>query len=524
MASRWIVVSLLLVACGGGERPFPMRPPLARDTDTRPVGPRPEPYVSPQSWDVADNTIFRPLTRVFAVAPGGEAVNVNSLDEVPDSAWFENRDAGDPGPCAAPDLNPDDPDGSWIIDQGKPNGATPGFRVTIGARHFMFKVDLPDVAPRANAASLVGSRLYHAAGFFVACERIVDVRPALFGLKPGLVSKDNFGFARAFDRAALERMLAGGLRVGDRVRLEASEWIPGTPIGPFRYEGTRDDDPNDVIPHEDRRELRGARLVAAWLNHWDAREQNTLDTWIGGSRGHVRHYVLDFSDSLGSEWPQMPGIWRRLGFSYYLDFKQVGADFITFGAIERPWDRVEISREAPVFGYFSERDFEPEEWHDAYPNPAFDRMNERDGAWMARKIARIAPADLHAMITAARLAPVEEAYLERTLLARQRAILRRYLGRLSPLADVTAGDDGVCAVDLARRAGVFERFAYRATEQGQALAVLHDDGGRVCVPLAHRGGYRVITIHNGVAPGGLEIHLYDQGGGYFVAGLVRPDD
>ena len=113
-------------------------------------------------------------------------------------------------------------------------------------------------------------------------------------------------------------------------------------------------------------------------------------------------------------------------------------------------------------------------------------MTERDGAWMARKIG-IGPADLHAMIAAARLAPVEEAYLERTLRARQRAILRRYLGRVSPRADVTAGDDGVCAVDLARRAGVFERFAYRATEQGQALAVLHDDGGRVCVPLAHRG-------------------------------------
>ena len=34
----------------------------------------------------------------------------------------------------------------------------------------------------------------------------------------------------------------------------------------------------------------------------------------------------------------------------------------------------------------------------------------------------------------------------------------------------------------------------------------------------------MITIHNGVAAGGLEIHLYDQGAGYFVAGLVRADD
>jgi hypothetical protein len=54
-------------------------------------------------------------------------------------------------------------------------------------------------------------------------------------------------------------------------RALASKLLPGKPVGPFQYFGTRPDDPNDIFPHENRRELRGLRVFAAWLNHDDSR-------------------------------------------------------------------------------------------------------------------------------------------------------------------------------------------------------------------------------------------------------------
>jgi hypothetical protein len=569
-ARAFAIAFAALAGCAATPRSFPMHAPFTRDTDLDPVSVKcvkrpsdkdpnhvsctPAPYVSPLAWDAADNTLFRPISKLFAVDPPKEARNVNAFDEVPDSAWFTNR-LGERklaveelvrGACTIDDmLDPDSAKpGEYVIDQGKPNGASPGFRVKIGGKKkYMFKTDFLKEPERPSAAAVIGTAIYHAAGFNTSCEQVVYVDPNVFELKPGLKVTANDGVTRPFDKAALDKVIDEAGKRGDKRRFQASAWLGGYLLGPFKYEGTRRDDPNDVIPHEDRRDLRGGRLVAAWLHHFDAREQNSMDSWISvdkanpeSSPGWVKHYYLDTSDCLGSLW-DWDGVSRRMGDSYLLDFADVGTDFVTFGAIERPWERKTFTKGMEMFGYFHWDEFDPERWRNEYPNPAFSRATEHDNAWMARILSHFDRADIAAIVGLGRFTnPEADEFLTEVLEQRLRKILARYLTRLSPVSDVRIdGTNKLCATDLARRRAVrpeseFRYGAVMKSERGTtALTVDLEAEGGLCMTLPHvaSGGgastYVTVTLTNGVAKGALEAHLYDQGPGrgYRVAGLVR---
>jgi len=579
--ARWhsalSVVLFALCACSA-ERRFPLREPLRVDTDLQPVSVpckpsptdedpahvacTPEPYVSTIAWDGANNLVFRPLSDALAVRPEREAVNVNALDEVPDSAWFTNRiGAAHPsreqlllGACT-PDQRLSSEQaapGSWVIDRGKSDGASLGFRVrTPDKAKYMFKNDAPNQPERATAASAIGAAIYHAAGFYTSCEQIVYFPREVLHLNPGLTSTDNTGVTKPFDEPALSEVLKQANRRGELYRMQASAWLPGSIIGPFRYEHTRHDDPSDVIPHDARRELRGGRVLAAWLNHFDAREQNTLDSWIASdpkrsdsSPGYVRHYYLDTSDCFGSEWA-WDGVSRRLGRSYLLDWGDLAADFLTLGLTVRPWERVQRTPGFERFGYYSEREFEPDGWKNEYPNAAFSAATEHDNAWMARILSHFEPEDIAALVTLGEFSePKDTDYLTRVLELRLQRILERYFSQLSPLAQPEITSEAqLCLTDLARRRHVWPeaRFNYTASrhdvisESGVPVQLDVDGPARVCLPLAHRDvasdvpadaaeRYVMLTVHNGAARHPVIVHLYDLGpsAGFRVVGLERP--
>jgi hypothetical protein len=560
-AAIFLAIAFLIgtTACASAGRPFTARAPVAVDTDMQSVSVpcrrsptdtdpnhvscAPEDYFSPIIWDGADNLLFRPLSEVWTFRTASEAANANSLDEVADSSWFTNRIGVRPvsieeltrGACGPEDfLHPEaDADGSWLVDRGKTDGSSKGFRVVIHGRKFMMKVD--DTPERPSAASTIGAAVYQAVGFNTSCEQIVYFRPSLLALKPGLKSKGNFSGERPFDRGALDSILEMAPRRGDLVRFQASLWLPGKTIGPFRYVSTRHDDPNDAIDHEDRRELRGGRVLAAWLDHFDAREQNSMDVWFSdrpgvpdGSPGHVVHYYLDTSDCLGSAW-DWEQITRRLGYSYVVDWGDIGRDFVTLGIRRRPWDRVQRVPGHEKFNYFDVANFVPEDWKNEYANPAFDRMTERDAAWMARILARFTPEMVRAIAEMGQFSrPDDTAYLATVLEGRLEKILERYLLHLSPMTDVHVSGDELCAVDLAewRKMRPAEAFADSAkTVDGGPLQVRRELGARICVMVPHGQAYTRVVLRDGVARGALVAHLYDlgPGRGFSLAGVERPE-
>ncbi len=571
--SPLLLVALALEACASGEVRFPLRDPVWRDTDLLSVRARchlepipsdanhvscaPESYDASIYWDGADKLFFRPISETVGLATSGEAVNVNSLDEVPDSAWFTNRlgvravtvEELQRNACPKDKILDADQalDASWVIDKGKTSGSTPGFRINIpGKGKYLIKIN--EDPERPLAATVVGEAVYYAAGYYASCEQAFRVRPSVFRLSPGLKwKKGNFGDVVPFDQKVLDELVANNAGRDGRLRISASAWIPGYPIGQFRYVGTRDDDPNDVIPHENRRELRGARLLAAWIDHFDEREGNSLDSWIADTKGappdsspgHVIHYQIGTSAALGNAW-SWDQITRRLGFSYVIDWRDLAIDFVTLGAATRVWDVIEKTPGREMFNYFDVAHFDPEQWKNEYANPAFDRMTERDGAWMARILARFTPEMVHALADLWRFSdPGDRDYLESVLEGRLLKILERYLTRLSPIADLhVEGFDRLCGVNLAEWRGLRDpsRFQYRARFVGGPwLTVERKTDARVCVALPHVAAagdaadasppYVRIAIEDGIARGPLVAHLYDVGtsGGYRLAGVERPE-
>lgn len=499
----------------------------------RPFSPAPAARYEPYLWDAIDHLIFRPVSELWTFTPKRESINVNALDEVPSSSWFENRisrHAMTPeevarGACESIEFDVPAP---WRIIAAKSEGLTPGFVFEDAAGiRYVLKVDRAQQREQATAADAIVAAIYHAAGYHVPCNRVVGFTEEMLVLDPRVSGVEREDLQEVIDIA---RRLPDG-----RYRALVSRFVEGQPIGPWSYLGTEPADPNDVVPHESRRELRGMFLLNAWVNHWDARDTDTLATWIGDANGvgYVRHYLIDFGECLGLYEGNERRL-RRFGHTQWFDAQHVVEDALTLGLLPRPWQVGEIGPGGEALGYFDDHGFAPDQWRPDYWNGAFERHTERDAAWMARIIARFSRAHLEAVARLGRYSnPTTESELVRILAGRRRAILERYLTRLSPLTDPRLDGETLCLTDLALRSRIRwpeeRRYTARAwSEEGSlgvpATSMKQDE---VCVALSPFVEHDYVVIELGASTvgrettGPLHVHLARTSEGPFVVGLER---
>jgi len=443
--------TLALVAGCAKQAPVPVRPEPIAYADTLPIE---EPaYREPLEAqlllrDAISGQVAMGISVRRLVNQNHEALNVTRYDDVVNSSWFEHRndrrrltpDETFRGPTTG--TGPDTT-GPIVLTQAKLQGISPGFHIqdSRGVR-YVVKFDPQGFQYLSSSAGVITNRLLYAAGFHVPEDYIFRFRREhIAGVKEGATYEDDEFVEHPLGIELVDEILARVDTLPDgRFLAVASQYVPGPPLGPFHFSGTRQDDPNDWYAHEHRRDLRGLYVVSSWVNHVDMRFANTMDAFV--EPGFVRHYLIDFAASLGSGTirPHNP----REGAEYNLDFWASMARMFTLGFYRQGWEREPYGVIDPSIGWMQVETFDPAAWKANWPNEAFVNRTVRDGYWGAKLVGSFTDEQVRAAVRAGQL-PNE--FASDTLVAmlnyRRDRIVEYWYARVTPLEnpEVLVGED-----------------------------------------------------------------------------------
>jgi hypothetical protein len=394
------------------------------------------------------------------------AGDVNTLGEVLEGSWYEKRHArqrmsieqlvAGPGNSNAPSEA-----GSWTILSAKSEGITPGFLFedSRGVRYFL-KFDPLSNPEMATAADVLSSKLFYALGYHVPENYIVWFDKSRLQIKPGAKFRDSRGRPQQLTWKDVNEILLKTPRDEDgRHRASASLLIKGDVLHAFRYYGTRADDPNDVVPHEHRRMLRGLHVFCAWLGHDDSRAINTLDALVEeNGRRFVKHHLIDFGSTLGSASDKANS--PRSGFEQFFTWGSSAKEFFSLGLFVPSWARVRYP-DFPSVGRFTAQHFDPVNWTPEYPNPAFDNRLPEDTFWAATQVMAFTDDEIRAVVKTGRYTDLAaERYVIDTILARRDAVGGAYLSKPLSIGDFQLKGRQVVWTDYGVQHGYYKAPVY----------------------------------------------------------------
>jgi hypothetical protein len=408
--------------------------PLGREPESQSAA-KAAPYDPSQMYELVYNLFVN-----SGYKPSGQrAKNLNTIDEVPDSSWFTNRIGArtltidelvrGPNVNAAPDPS------KWVLTREKVSGAHPGFTATDAKGDTWFLEFDPKPFPEgATAAVAIASKIFWALGYNQVESFVTTFDPRKASIDPKATVRRPSGKRTRFVQDDVNAILERVARNPDGTyRVIAGRLLPGRILGPFQYAGTRPDDPNDLVPHELRRELRALRVFGAWTNLTDLKAQNTLDTLVTeGGKPIVKHYLQDVGSTFGMcndlhEWD--------LSYEYFLDGAASRKRLFTLGFGLSPWQTVDYV-EYPSVGKFEGKEFDPRRWRPQTPTAAYMELRDDDAFWAARRVAAFTDDMIRAVVHTGQFSdPAAEKYLADVLIQRRETIKRIYLTHINPIVD-----------------------------------------------------------------------------------------
>ena len=473
-------VILLMSGCAS-SKPYTTGAIKTFDPDTTAIE-QPGEEPSYQYWDRVDNTIFHQiekpldLNRVFrfagetlGISGPKQADNINLLDEVPESSWYTYRHYYNPMTpveiARGPNTVQPDTSGIWTIFSAKLEGANPGFFAEDArGNRFLIKFDGPDYPELTTSAEVIGTKIFYAAGYYVPESTITYFNPDKVQVGEGVMVEE-MGEERQMTQEDYRNIISVAAR-DDRgyVRALASKFVDGVPLGPWNFKSTRNDDPNDRVAHEHRREIRAMRVISSWLNDTDRRDANTMSVYT--DQGYIRHLVQDFVNTLGANGASIH--YPIYGQAYLVDPRYMMISGLSLGMYVRPWDEIDAQDYIPhpSVGYFRSETFRPGQWVSVHPIPAFENMTLRDAFWGAKQVMSFSDEDIIAIVKSGQLSNKNaEEYLTQTLIERRDMIGDYWFRKINPIdkfmAKRHADQVTLAFTDLGTEKGIFNSNSTR---------------------------------------------------------------
>lgn len=498
-------------ACSHRPARFAADPPVTAVSDAAPI-PVPSKLNPLKEVYYTDAYVRRPIVLAMDPEVPVEAGDVNALDEVPRSSWFDPPDARPDGPPVLPLL----PLGTAVSGQ-------PGLAVT-DARGLRYELrrDAKERPELVSASAAVASRLLGAVGYRTAEVHVITVAPG--DIKEGI--------DKTAQEAVSDLLHEGSPPTGDRYRVRATRWPVGIDLGPTPISGVHPGDANDKVPHANRRTLRALGLALYWMGLRRLPPFALRDVYVGDpGKGHLLHYIVAMDDAFGADAVGREAEARLGGEGKYLNENAVTA-LLTLGLRRRTAPPVQTKWLA--LGEFQDVDA-PEEFTTSPPYEPADSLRPSDAYWMGKRLAAVPAEAINAALIAAHFSDVSaRARVAEVLESRRNRVIGWAFAQVTP-AEVERIEPGRLVLrDQARSRKIkgvgADRYAVTfLDDHGATVApaiVVPVPDAAVLIPLPPGvPDYLVVRAtalrESGKAPRAFEVHVFKDLSGIRVLGVVH---